>query len=164
MDWAPIPAASEPKPKPPSVEEVRKRLFGTCWYEMSKTIAGKDDPKEPLGWKFTADGMENWQITGELVTSQTIGNITIDVSKDLWRMDILSRNENGRVSVLPTIFKFEGDTLVWVSEFPGEGWYSAVAPDGEYKGRPTGFKSTAENRYAVYRLKPCDYLQTTPPE
>lgn len=153
-----------PKPKPPGVEKVRKRLFKTCWYETGKVIAGKEDPNGPLGWKFGADEVENWQITGELVTYRMFGGATIDVSQDVWRMDILSKDEKGRTSVLPTIFKFEGETLVWVSEFPGEGWYQQVAPDGNYKGRPSGFKSTEQNRYAVFRLKPCDYLQTTPPQ
>jgi hypothetical protein len=152
------------KPKSPTAEEVRKRLFGTCWYETGKVVAGKKDPSEPLGRKFGPDAAENWQITGELVTDSTSGGVTIDVSRDVWRMDILSKGERGRVSVLPTIFKFEGDTLVWVTEFPGEGWYQTVDPDGDYKGRPTGFESTRQNRYAVYRFKPCDYLQTTPPK
>ena len=131
---------------------------------MGKVVAGKEDPREPLGWKFGADEVENWQITGELATHRTIGGVTIDVSRDLWRMDILHKDERGRVAVLPTIFKFEGDVLVWVSEFPGEGWYQKADPKGNYKGRPSGFESTRQNRYAVYRLKPCDYLQTTPPK
>jgi hypothetical protein len=170
IDWRPLPAAdpatpaAAPKPKRPTAAEVKKRLFGTCWFEIEKVIAGKKDPNEPLGQKFGPDEVENWQITGELVTYRMFGGAKIDVSKEPWRMDILSKNERGQVSVLPTIFKFEGDTLVWVSEFPGEGWYSEVARDGEYKGRPTGFESTKENRYAVHRLKPCEYLQTTPPK
>jgi hypothetical protein len=131
---------------------------------MGKVIAGKNDPSEPLGWKFSGDEVENWQITGELVTYRMFGGAKIDVSKQPWRMDIFSKNERGQVSVLPTIFKFEGETLVWVSEFPGEGWYQVVDPKGEYKGRPTGFESTEKNRYAVHRLTPCDYLQTTPPK
>jgi uncharacterized protein (TIGR03067 family) len=164
LNYEAVPAAPPPKPKPPNAEEVTKRLFGSCWYEVDKVIAGKKDPSEPLGWRFAAKEVENWQITGELVTFRMFGGIRIDVSKEPWRLDILSKNERGRTSVLPTIFKFEGDTLVWVTEFPGEGWYSEVARDGNYKGRPTGFKSTKENRYDVRRLKPCDYLQTTPPK
>jgi hypothetical protein len=160
----PLPAAPIPKTKPPTPEEVRKRVFGTCWYETSKIVAGREDPSEPLGRKFGADEVENWQITGELVTHRMFGGATIDMSKEPWRMDILSKDERGRVSVLPTIFMFEGDTLVWVTEFPGEGWYSAVDPKGDYKGRPSGFESTKQNRYAVYQLKPCDYLQTIPPK
>jgi hypothetical protein len=148
----------------PTAEEITKRLFGTCWYEIDKVIAGERDPDGPLGWKFSAKEVENWQITGELVTYRMFGGAKIDVSKEPWRMDILSKNERGRVSILPTIFKFEGDALVWVSEFPGEGWYSEVDRDGHYKGRPTGFKSTKQNRYTVLRLRPCEYLQTTPPK
>jgi hypothetical protein len=98
------------------------------------------------------------------VTDRMMGGATIDVSREPWRLDILRRDDRGRVAVLPTIFKFEGDTLVWVTEFPGEGWYSEVDQHGEYKGRPTGFVSTKQNRYVVHRLKPCDYLQTTPPK
>ena len=160
----PLPAAPVPKTKPPTSEEVRKRLFGTCWYETGKVVAGKEDPNEPLGWKFGADEVENWQITGELVTDRMFGGATIDMSREPWRMDILRKGERGRVVVLPTIFKFEGGTLVWVTEFPGEGWHSGVNPKGDYTGRPSGFESTKKNRYAVYRLKPCDYLQTTPPK
>ncbi|HVK13330.1 MAG TPA: hypothetical protein VM597_31540 [Gemmataceae bacterium] len=160
----PTPAAPKVKPRGPTADEVRKRLFGTCRYETGKVIAGKQDPNEPLGWKFGADEAENWQITGELVTYRMFGGATIDVSRTPWRLDILSRDDRGRVSVLPTIFKFEGDTLVWATEFPGEGWYSVVDPAGDYKGRPTGFDSTEANRYAVYRLKPCEYLQTSPPK
>ena len=164
VDWGPTPAAPLPRPRPPTAEEVRRRLFGTCWYETDKVVAGKDDPAEPLGWRFGADESENWQITGELVTDRMVGGATIDVSREPWRLDILRRDDRGRVAVLPTIFKFEGETLVWVTEFPGEGWYSEVDRHGDYRGRPTGFVSTTQNRYAVHRLKPCDYLQTTPPK
>ncbi len=167
-DWlvgcGPASAAPVPKPLPPTAEEVQKRLFGTCWYEVGKVVAGKKDPDGPLGWKFGAGEVENWQITGELVTDRMFGGATIDISRDVWRMDILSKGERGRVAVLPTIFKFEGDTLVWVTEFPGDGWYHQVDPTGNYKGRPNGFESTKQNRYAVHRLKPCEYLQTTPPK
>jgi len=94
----PMPAAPTSRPKPPTVDEVRKRLFGTCWYETGKVVAGKEDAREPLGWKFGADETENWQITGELVTSHMSGGVTVDVSGDVWRMDILSTGERGRVS------------------------------------------------------------------
>lgn len=164
IGWGPLPAAPVPRPKPPTAEEVRKRLFETCWYETGKVVAGKADPAEPLGWKFGPDGVENWQITGELTTGRLVGGVTVDVSRGLWRMDVLQKDERGRLAVLPTVFKFEGDTLVWATEFPGEGWYQAVDPNGDYKGRPSGFESTKQNRYAVYRLRPCAYLQTTPPK
>jgi hypothetical protein len=164
IGWGPMPAAPALKPKPPTAEQVRKRLFGTCWYETGRVVAGRDEPDGPLGWKFGADEVESWQITGELTTNRVMGGVTIDVSRGVWRMDNLSKGERGRVAVLPSIFKFDGDTLVWVTEFPGEGWYEQVDPHGDYKGRPTGFESTKENRYAVYRLKPCEYLQTTPPK
>lgn len=162
-DRIPSTASPVPKPKPPTAEAVRKWLFATCWYETSKVVAGKEDPNGPLGWKFGSDEVENWQITGELVTDRMIGGVTIDVSAKVWRMDIIRKGERGRLTVLPTIFKFDGDTLVWVTEFPGDGWYQRVDPTGHYKGRPTGFESTGGNRYAIYRLKPCAYLQTTPP-
>src|SRR5262245_17444458 len=158
----PLTATPVPMAKPPTADEVRKRLFATCWYETSKVVAGKEDPNGPLGWKFESDEVENWQITGELVTDRMVGGVTIDVSAKAWRLDIVRKGERGRVAVLPSIFKFEGDTLVWVTEFPGDGWYQQVDPNGHYKGRPTGFESTGRNRYAVYRLKSCQYLQTTP--
>jgi hypothetical protein len=160
----PLTPSQAPKAKPPTADEVRKRLFATCWYETSKVVAGKEDPNGPLGWKFGSDEVENWQITGELVTDRMIGGVAIDVSAKVWQLDIIWKGERGRVAVLPSIFKFDGDTLVWVKEFPGEGWYQQVDPNGDYKGRPTGFESTGQNRYAVYRLKPCEYLQTTPPK
>jgi hypothetical protein len=87
----PLPADPVPKPVRPTAEEVTKRLFGTCWFETKKVIAGKEDPSEPLGWKFGAKEVGNWQITGELVTYRMFGGATIDVSKDPWRMDILSK-------------------------------------------------------------------------
>jgi hypothetical protein len=160
---APAGAAPKRKPTPSTAAEARERLFATCWCETGKVVAGKADPSEPLGWKFGPDEVENWQMTGELVTHRMFGGATISAAMGapgkVWRMDILSKGERGRISVLPTLFKFEGDTLVWVSEFPGDGWYQEVDPSGNYKSRPTGFESTAQNRYAVYRLKPCDYLQ-----
>jgi hypothetical protein len=160
-----VPSTATPVPmaKPPTADEVRKRLFATCWYETSKVVAGKEDPNGPLGWKFGPDEVEIWQITGELVTDRMVGGATTDVSAKAWRLDIIRKGERGRVAILPSIFKFDGDTLVWVTEFPGDGWYQQVDPNGHYKGRPTGFESTGRNRYAVYRLKPCEYLQTTPP-
>jgi hypothetical protein len=160
----PLIPSPAPKAKPPTADEVRKRLFATCWYETSKVVAGREDRSGPLGWKFGPGEAENWQITGELVTDRMPGGVTIDVSAKAWRLDVIRKGERGRVAVLPSIFKFDGDTLVWVTEFPGDGWYQQVDTNGHYKGRPTGFESTGRNRYAVYRLKPCEYLLTTPPK
>jgi hypothetical protein len=57
---------------------------------------------------------------------------------------------------LPTIFKFDGDELVWVAPFSGEGWQKYNAT-GSYT-RPTAFSSTKENRQTFRRLKRCENL------
>src|SRR5687768_14388690 len=82
----PLTASAVPKSKPPTADEVRKRLFAACWYETSKVVAGKENPNGPLGWKFGSDEVENLQITGELVTDRMAGGVTIDVSAKVWRL------------------------------------------------------------------------------
>lgn len=166
-----VPVVAAPVPKAEAKkwtdEEVTKRLFATCWYEVEKTVDGKPWPGHnysPFGWKFGEKATECWELGGELSTSETTGGVVVDVSSDPWRLDVLSKDEKGKVSVLPGVIKFDGDDLVWATEFPGEGWYSVVDAKGEYKGRPTGFESTAANRLCVCRLKPCTYLQTVFPD
>lgn len=162
-----VPGVAAPVPKVKAKgwteEGVRAKLFATCWYEADRTIAGTPEKELKLssfGWKFGDDGAECWELGGELSTGGHGNEIRTDVAADPWRMDILNWGEKGRVSVLPGIIRFDGDDVLWVTEYPGDGWYSALNPKGEYKGRPTGFESTAKNRWAVYRLKACKYLQT----
>jgi hypothetical protein len=157
--------APVPKPLPLTTEQARKKLFG-CWYEVEKVVAGQPWPKHnfgALGWKFDAEEVENWQLTGELVTDLHRGGPKINITTTPWRLDVHNRKDNGEVVVLAGIFKFEGDDLIWVTEFPGDGWYP-LNPAADYSGRPTDFTSTKENRYEWMRLKRCEYLQTQFPE
>lgn len=159
---APVPKVK----KQPTEQEVLDKLFGTTWEETEKMVGGKLWPKhrfDEYGWKFSKEGAECWELTGERSSGGYSGGFKFNLSAEPWRLDILSKGE-GKLSVLPTIFKFDGDDIVWATEFPGEGWYQQEDKDGNYKDRPTGFDSTEKNRYTVCRLKPCAYYQTEFPK
>ena len=107
-----VPAAPVPKvQKQPTDQEVRAKVFGTTWEETDNFVAGKKFPNhrfEPFGWMFSAEGVELWELGGERSTS-TYSGVKINVSVEPWRLDIFNK-ENGKLSVLPTIFKFEGES------------------------------------------------------
>ena len=64
-----VPAAPVPKvKKQPTEQEVLDKLFSTTWEETDKMVAGKMWPKHryaELGWKFSKEGAECWELTGE---------------------------------------------------------------------------------------------------
>lgn len=145
-----------------SPKVIESKVYGS-WYETKdKVVAGVPWPRhthEPFGWRFGRDDAVTWELGGELSTGPYLGGVKIDTSVTPWRLDIHSRNDKGTVSVMPGIFGFEDDALVWVTEYPGDGW-CRLDPAGKYQDRPTGFTSTKDNRYARMVLRPCEYLQT----
>lgn len=162
---ASLTATPVPKGRRPTAEEVRIKVFSS-WYEDTSVLAGKPWPEhtvEPLGWKFGPDLVNSWQITGELATSPYTGGAKIDVSREPWQLDIYSQQVDGSMWVLPGIFKFEGDNVVWVTPPLNANWHR-LDPNGHYPGRPKEFTSTKDNKYTWRLLKRCRYLQTQFPK
>lgn len=151
--WAvPVPV---PKPRPAD------RLFATCWGWVSDEYQGRrnhpDIPAE--GWEFVRPGdghTLSWPYGGELET--TIFDLAIDTTVTPWRLDAITlppHKLDPSRSVRPGIFRFSGDTLVWVIS---DKW-TDFRKDSRYDNRPTVFTATPKNRYVLYRMKPCRYLR-----
>lgn len=139
-----------------SQKEVEKR-WADHWVEVEVIEGGtKVDPFHYLGHSFVPDPKEggayaNWPLTGELVLSRTPCSIVLDAKPEPMRADF-----HGVLQIVPGIFRFEGDDLVWVT--PKENGVMRKGPFGKPLVRPTDFTSTKENGHVVRRLKRTDGL------
>ena len=146
---AELPVAPPPRAAKPTRAEAERR-WADYWVEVAVTAGGKPgDPAWYWGRSFvpdTADGsFASWLVMGEAVLSPYPGSLTIDVTTDPMRVDLV---HTGRV--VPGIFRFDGDDLVWVT--PRE-FHPPAAFGCEPMARPTDFTSTAANGHVVRVLR-----------
>ena len=103
-----------------------------------------------MAWEFKKTWPESWSFRGE-VSYNGYEETIIDLSKPDWRMDIVKKDPDGKKkSVLPGIFKFENDTLIWATS----SHWTNFSEEGEYETRPTTFESTGKNERTVRHLRP----------
>jgi hypothetical protein len=158
-------AADPPAKKEDPAEKVRKQFY-RCWLEVEEVTAGvrTTDAGKLNGNEYAPDKRWSWGRRGELAAGPGSPGVRIDPTSDPMRAEFVdegrSRNFGGDkgdqlVTILrPCVFKFEDGNLVvahsgaWVVE-------KEFKKGEDYPERPTGFKSTKENKLTVTTMKPC---------
>ena len=145
------PAMAAPVPKPIDRDTVLKKLYG-CWNTVESYKGGemRPAPREPFGTGIETDFYVTWTLGGEIIVDYH-PPCRVNVTTTPWQLDIVFDNEVvrrvGRLYVIPGIFRFDGDRLIWV--FGTANLVDPKAWPEKLVGRPTEFKSTKENGYGL---------------
>lgn len=153
---------------------VRDRLLGGSWVEVSASLNGKKVGSTGGCWEFGLQSHRYWlRGPGEL-SPVTGGPIRIDVTKTPMHLDVLSVRRNpargGEMSifVVPCIFKFQGNTMVWArpqgvsTTKEGSTAYYMGQPytmTGEYSDRPKDFEPAKGKEVYILRKNSTDLYQ-----
>jgi hypothetical protein len=165
-------AAAAPVPReriPPDEKAIKKRFYD-CWHEVwveegvaDGTVTRKTKPYELIAMRFHPDEITYWLWSGELSPSER-NEPRIDSTKTPMWLDIVgdNRTKDGKPeSVIPCVFKFEGERLVIARPAWPRDW-AAWNATGEYPQRPTGFDPRPG--VVVIVMERCEYLeQYSPP-
>jgi hypothetical protein len=161
----------KPHEKDKTAANVRERFF-RCWLETEEVREGTrfiDAGKLNVN-EYTIDNKSwSWGRRGKMSAGSGSPGVRIDPTTDPMRVEFFdegsSRNFGGDEGdkvvpvVRPCIFKFDGENLVIA--YSGQWTVEKEFKKGEdYPQRPTGFKSTKENKLTVTTMKPCGKWDT----
>ena len=92
--------------------KIERQIFQD-WYEQSAVVNGVKDPMmhEYLSWHFKAVNPEAYTLKGEVQYNVHLEAV-INITTKLWRIDIVDKDQDDKLIVLPGIFKFENGSIV----------------------------------------------------